>query len=155
MRETIKHPLLVQLYDYWQKLRGARRFPLRREFEPVALPRLLPHLIVNDVEHQPRGKPRFRVRLEGDHVVRARGRSAKGKYLDEPGVIVLGNDVLGAYARMVETGEPWYSEGTFSNDQIRAGWLYRLALPFGGDSDARVDFVVVGFLHETAPVAKP
>jgi len=155
MRATVKHPLLGQLYDYWQKLRGTRRIPLRRDFEPMALPRLLPHLIVNDVEHGTRGKPRFRVRLEGDHVVRARGRSAKGKYLDEPGVIVLGNNVISAYARMVETAEPWYSEGTFNTDQIRSGRLYRLALPFGGESDARVDFIIVGFVHETAPAAKP
>jgi hypothetical protein len=154
MRETVKHPLLLQLYDYWHKLRGARRFPLRREFEPVALPRLLPYLIVNDVEVGPRGKPRFRVRLEGDQVVRARGGSAKGKYLDEAGVIVFGNDVTSAYARLVETGEPWYSEGTFASDQIRSGMLYRLALPFGGESDARVDYIIVGFVHDAGPAPK-
>ena len=154
MRTTVKHPLLIQLYDYWDKLRGARRFPLRREFEPVALPRVLPQLIINEVEIGARGKLRFRVRLEGDHVVRARGGSAKGKYLDEPGVIVLGNDVSSGYARLVESGEPWYSEGTFATDQIRSGLLFRLALPFGGESDARVDFIIVGFVHETGPAPK-
>lgn len=148
MRETVHHPLLKQLQEYWLGLRAGRRFPLRREFDPMALPRLVPHLIVNEVERGAGGKVRFRIRLEGEQVARARGGSAKGRYLDEPGVVVLGNDVLRAYTRMVADAEPWYSEGTFSTEQIRSGRLYRLALPFGGDSDAEVAFIVVGFVHE-------
>lgn len=148
MRDTVDHPLLKQLYDYWQRLRGARRFPLRAEFDPMALPPILPHLVVNEVERGPGGKLRFRLRLEGEHVVRARGFSAKGRYLDEPGVVVLSNDVVAAYSRLVATGEPWYSEGSFSTEQIRFGRLHRLALPFGAKTDAVVDFVIVGFVHE-------
>ncbi len=49
MRETVNHPLLRQLFEYWLRLRNGRRFTLRREFDPTALPRLLPHLIVNEV----------------------------------------------------------------------------------------------------------
>jgi len=151
MRETVNHPLLRQLHEYWLRLRASRRFPLRREFDPMALPRLLPHLIVNEVERDALGKPRFRIRLEGEHVVRARGRSAKGQYLDEPGVVVLGNDVVAAYTRMSADAEPWYSEGNFSTEQIRSGRLHRLALPFGTDSDGQVDFIIVGFIHEAGP----
>jgi hypothetical protein len=148
MRETVHHPLLKQLHEYWLRLSAGRRFPLRREFDPMALPRLLPHLIVNEVVRGPGGKVRFQIRLEGEQVVRARGSSGKGRYLDEPGVVVLGNDVLAAYARMVADAEPWYSEGSFSTAQIRSGRLYRLALPFGGESDAEVGFIIVGFVHE-------
>ncbi len=81
-------------------------------------------------------------------MVRARGHSAKGRYLDEPGVVVLGNDAVAAFTRMAEEAEPHYSEGSFSTEQIRSGRLHRLALPFGTDSDARVDFIIVGFVHE-------
>lgn len=149
MRDAVDHPLLKQLFDYWQCLRGARRFPLRAEFDPLALPSLLPHLVVNEVERGPGGKLRFRLRLEGEHVARARGFSAKGRYLDEPGVVVLDNDVIGAYARIVATGEPWFSEGSFNTELIRYGRLFRLALPFGAESVAEVGFIIVGFVHES------
>lgn len=148
MRDSVTHPLLKQLFDYWQRLSAGRRFPLRRNFDPMAMPKLLPHLIVNEVERGAGGQLRFRIRLEGEHVARVRGRSAKGRYLDESGVVILGNDVPAAYARIVASGEPWFSEGTFSTEQIRSGRLYRLALPFGDQSDTQVDFIIVGFVHE-------
>lgn len=149
MHEAVDHPLLKQLFDYWQRLRGPRRFPLRAEFDPMALPPILPHLVINEVVREPGGKVRFRLRLEGEHVVRARGFSAKGRYLDEPGVVVLSNDAVAAYSSIAATGEPWYSEGSFSTEQIRFGRLHRLALPFGDESDAVVDFIIVGFVHES------
>jgi hypothetical protein len=151
MRDTIQHPLLRDLYDHWESLRGTRALPRRAEFDPFKLPRLLPYLIVNEVEHAPGGALRFRIRLEGEGVVQARGRSAKGRYLDEPGVVVLADAVQEAYARIVAERRPWYSEGTFRPDELRSGRLQRLALPFAGDDPERVDFIIVGFIHELDP----
>ena len=95
MRDSIHHPLLRELYDLWETLRAGRPLPRRADFDPFRLPRLLPFLIVNAVERSPGGKVRFRIRLEGEGVVQARGKTAKGRYLDEPGVIVLGSGVVG------------------------------------------------------------
>jgi hypothetical protein len=148
MRESIEHPLLRDLFDYWTALRGERGLPRRADFDPFALPRLLPFLIVNEVERGADGRARIRIRLEGDGVVTARGWSAKGRYVDEPGVIVLGQGVMQAYSDILDTGRPWYAAGTFRPDALRSGMLYRLALPFCGDDPARVDFIVVGFIHE-------
>ena len=153
MRDTIHHPLLRALYDYWDALRGGRALPRRADFDPFKLPRLLPFLIVNAVERGPGGKLRFRIRLEGEGVVQARGHTAKGRYLDEPGVVVLGSGVMEAYRRMVEDRRPWYTEGSFRPDAFRSGSLHRLALPFAGDDPERVDFIVVGFIHDLPPVA--
>lgn len=148
MRDSIHHPLLRDLYDYWVSLRGAAVLPRRADFDPMKLPRLLPYLIVNEVERGPGGAIRFRIRLEGEGVAAARGRSARGRYLDEPGVVVLGEGVAEAYARIVAERRPWYVEGTFRPDELRSGRLRRLALPFAGDDPERVDFIVVGFIHE-------
>jgi hypothetical protein len=151
MRDSIHHPLLRDLYDYWASLRGDLALPRRADFDPLQLPRLLPFLIVNEVERGPGGTMRFRIRLEGEGVVAARGHSARGRYLDEPGVVVLGEGVAEAYERIVAERRPWYAEGTFRPDELRSGLLRRLALPFAGDDPERVDFIVVGFVHEIRP----
>ena len=153
MRDAIHHPLLLALYDYWVSLRGERALPRRADFDPFKLPRLLPSLIVNEVERGPGGRLRFRIRLEGEGVVQVRGWTAKGRYLDEPGVVLLGSGVIEAYERIVADRRPWYSEGTFRPDAFRSGSLHRLALPFAGDDPERVDFIVVGFIHDLHPVA--
>jgi hypothetical protein len=148
MRDTIQQPLLAELYEYWEALRGDRALPRRADFDPFKLSRLLPWLIVNEVERGPGGKIRFRVRLEGEGVAQVRGRSARGRYLDEPGVIVLGDAVIPAYERIVGDRRPWYVTGTFRPDAFRSGVLHRLALPFAVDDPERVDFVIVGFIHD-------
>ena len=151
MRDTIHHPLLREFYDHWEALRAGRPLPRRADFDPFKLPRLLPFLIVNQVERSPNGKLRFRIRLEGEGVVQARGKTAKGRYIDEPGVIVLGSGVIEAYRRLVADRRPWYAEGTFRPDAFRSGMLHRLALPFAGDDLERVDFIIVGFIHDLGP----
>ncbi|MBP7063967.1 hypothetical protein [Ferrovibrio sp.] len=149
-RATIGHPGLLPLYDHWRELRqDDARPPPRDAFDPRRLGRALAWLIVNEVVHgaAPDGGPRFRIRLEGDDVVQARGYGAKGRFIDEPGVLVLHNEVTAHYRRIVETGRPWYSEGRFRHAEGRYGQLYRLAVPFAGEVPDRVDFIFVGFLH--------
>lgn len=153
MRETIHHPLLRDLCDHWDALRAGRMLPRRADFDPFRIPRLLPFLIVNAVERGLGGKLRFRIRLEGEGVVQARGKSAKGRYIDEPGVIVLGSGVIEAYQRMVADRKPWYTEGAFRPDAFRSGSLHRLALPFADADPERVDFIIVGFIHDLPPLA--
>jgi hypothetical protein len=153
MHDTIHHPLLRDLYEQWEALRAGRPLPRRADFDPFRMPRLLPFLIVNEVERGARGKIRFRIRLEGEAVVQARGKGARGRYLDEPGVIVLGSGVIEGYGRMLADRRPWYTEGTFRPDAFRSGTLHRLALPFAGDDPERVDFIMVGFIHDLPPVA--
>lgn len=144
LRAQIKHPRLIELLEYWVKLKGDRKLPLRSDLDPAAIPRLLPNIILNEVELDPL---RFRIRLEGEQVSVARGFNAAGRYFDEPGVVVLKDDVLVAYKQMVEDGKPRYSDGAFAYHDGRGGQLYRLAVPFSLEGET-VDFIVVGFYHE-------
>ncbi len=149
-RAAIGHPGLLPLYDYWCELQQDGASPPPRDaFDPRRLGRALAWLIVNEVVHgaAPDGGPRFRIRLEGDDVVQARGYGAKGRFIDEPGVLLLHNEVTAQYRRIVETRQPWYSEGGFRHAEGRYGRLYRLAVPFAGALPGRVDFIFVGFLH--------
>lgn len=143
-RGGIGHPKLVTLYDYWHGLRGDRDMPLRRLFDPLHIPALLPNILLNEVVGRP---PRFRIRVEGSAVSAARGFDATGKFLDDEGVAVLDDGIFAAYAAMVLDRKPWYSTGAFTADSGRAGDLYRLALPLSAEGH-RVDFILVGFFHE-------
>lgn len=41
---------LRQLVDYWDRIRGDRLFPMRRDFDPVEVPKLLRNIRLADVE---------------------------------------------------------------------------------------------------------
>jgi hypothetical protein len=73
-------PLLTALLDYWEKKRGNRDMPRRRDIDPLEMPtRLLPYLQL--IELGERGRLRFR--LIGTAIVDAMGRDATGRYLDD------------------------------------------------------------------------
>ena len=52
-RESILHPKLVQLYDYWDTIRDVRAMPGRRDMDPLDIPKLLANMVLYDVEHDP------------------------------------------------------------------------------------------------------
>ncbi|WP_430397048.1 PAS domain-containing protein [Ferrovibrio sp.] len=152
-RASIGHQGLHRLYDYWHELKaGKLEPPQRSSFDPLRIGPFLSSLIINEVLHGEAadGGARFRIRLEGDDVVRARGYSAKGHYLDEPGVLVLNPDAtISEYRQVVSSGEPSYSAGRFQHAQQRYGRMYRLVLPFAGkEHPGRVDFLFVDFRFE-------
>jgi|GEM_PF-5057039 len=152
-RAGIGHPGLLALYDYWFELKAGRPEPPQRTaFDPLRMGAALPTLIINEVVHgaAPDGGPRFRIRLEGDDVVQARGFSSKGRFIDEPGVLLLKKEsTIAEYVQVVATGVPSYRQGRFKHAEGRFGKLYRLAVPFAGpEHPARVDFLYVCFRHE-------
>ncbi len=72
--------LHAELYRLWSsKCRGGR-LAGRRDFDPLEMPQLLPHLTLFDVERDPL---RFRIRLVGTAIVAAMGRDTTGLYLDQ------------------------------------------------------------------------
>lgn len=78
----IQHPIPALALAEWNRMRGDRAMPSPADVDPLALPRrLLPHLLLLDVEHDP--VPRFRWRLIGTHTTAALGRDSTGRYWDE------------------------------------------------------------------------
>lgn len=59
-------PLIEAGFNYWNGKRLGRRIPARGDFDPVIeIPKLLPHIILIDVQLRPLD---FRFRLVGSHV---------------------------------------------------------------------------------------
>lgn len=73
-------PILGNALSYWERKRGDRRIPSRRDIDPTEIPRLLSHVQMIDVID--RGA-RFRYRLVGTALVEAFGQDYTGRFADE------------------------------------------------------------------------
>jgi hypothetical protein len=145
-RAHIAHPALRQLYRSWLTQRGVRPVPLRRDIDPVAIPRLLPHLIIAE---RAEGDD-LRYRLVGTRIVDAHGvdytgwrlsRLAKGEALK------LAHEL---YGPVMERGLPVYSEGPFQWPGGEYRWTRRLHLPMSLEG-SRIDMALVGQVFDSKP----
>jgi hypothetical protein len=129
-------PVLGALHRYWNRCRGARRVPDRRDIDPIALgPKLLPHIGLMDIVE---GGARVRYRLLGTAIVERFGSNPTGKFMDE----VMGGSyseyIHGLYREMLRAHAPVFSESVFRWDVsgfVRTRRLY-LPLTHGGDAIA-------------------
>ena len=143
--EQISDKRLVELYQYWDRLRGSRFAPTRGEVDPAAIPRLLPHVLLTELVGEP---PRCRFRLVGTEVERHFGTLMTGRFIDE---LMRGeylDFIAGLYRRLAAERVPIYSENTYGPGD---GWdaysdvfrTSRLLLPISNDGE-RVDMALCG-----------
>jgi hypothetical protein len=80
-----RHDSIRQFLTYYRSLHPAGALPARSAFNPMAIPRLLPHLVLTEVEYpdDPQDRPRFRVKVAGAEVTAALGMALHGRYMDE------------------------------------------------------------------------
>ncbi|WP_331374115.1 PAS domain-containing protein [Sinorhizobium chiapasense] len=71
----MRNKTTIELFRYWNTLRGERDLPRRDEIEPQDICALLPSLFI--LERQPSGDIRFR--LAGTHVCALFGRELRGQ----------------------------------------------------------------------------
>ena len=107
---TISEPRILELHAYWERIAAGRRMPSRKDLDPADLPRLLPHLMLVDVQPG----DRYRYRLIGTENVFEHGIDATGRYVDEvvPG-LEYKEHVLKLYGECVRERRPVYSESEF------------------------------------------
>jgi len=144
-----RSPLLRQLYAYWDTQRAGRRMPSRQDMDPLGIdPRLLPWIMLLDVEQAPR---RFRYRLVGTRLVEVMDRDLTGRYLDD--LRDLGpvmDTILSRYDTVVDSRSPL----NFEDDLVDVNGD-RLALPLG-ETDNQVQAIMVGFsAQDRAPDPEP
>jgi hypothetical protein len=108
----ISHPLLRQLYEYWDSKRAGRAMPARSDLDPIEIPDLLRHLILLDITHDPL---RFRVRLYGTGVAELRGHDLTGRFLYEDGLTPIGQQTRPWNVRTVEDRQPHYTVGDYTD----------------------------------------
>lgn len=137
----ITDPRLQQGVDYWRRKAGVREMPCRADIDPGEIPKLLPDLMLVDVE--PDG--RYRYRLIGTANYDAHGFNATGRYLDEvlPGPEYRAH-VLGLYDECLRSRRPVYSESVFISPRHRVTERHTkvLFLPLSDDGE-RINMLMV------------
>ena len=130
----------AELYRIWRAKCKEGRLPGRRDFDPLEMPQLLPHLTLFDVERDPM---RFRIRLVGTAIVGAMGRDTTGLYLDQLERI----DNVAERARQLALDKtPFFLAG------LPLTWTHRdyrtysvLGLPLAGDGEV-VDMLLYSMI---------
>ena len=149
-RETIPHPKLIQLYDYWTSICDGRDMPARRDMDPLDIPRLLPNIVLFDVEYDP---IRFRVRLYGTALTKISRNEITGRYLDEPGISPIYSLVGPANKKSALTKKALLLDAPYPPN-LGGGHFYRLSLPLSDDG-RQVSMLLTGFYREKHALAEP
>lgn len=109
-RTLIAHPAPRQLYDYRLVPRAGRPAPLRRDIDPIDMPKLLPDLIIAERA----GPDDLRYRLVGTRIVQAHGLDYTGWLLSD---LAREHDALALalqlYTPVLDRALPVYTEGPF------------------------------------------
>jgi hypothetical protein len=132
----MKHATTRELYDYWNRVRGRERAPLRSNIEPSDIRRILADTFILEVE----ARDRYAVRLAGTRVCSIYCREIKGTNLldlwsgeDRSAMTTLAAAVAEDGAAAVVTVTAW----TAREQDLVSEWLL-LPLRHGGGSFNRV-----------------
>lgn len=139
----IRDPRLHRLFEYWSARKGERRFPARRDIDPLDLRYLLGNIMLVDVLREPL---RFRVRLHGDNLVRRADYDLTGKMLADLPISDYRTYVIGRCTGLVDTGEPL----AVQHDRVLDGRSRRyeaLWLPFS-ENDADVTMLLCALIYD-------
>lgn len=143
--QSLSHPLLIDLYRYWEAKRGERAFPARGDLDPGEITRCLPHVMLVDVFAAPL---RFRYRLVGTGVTALAGvGELTGRWVDEDTFGACAEAVHSLYRNVVDTRLPVRAFGRAQ--KIRGDeWmmLENILMPLG-EADGLVTMVLVGAIN--------
>ena len=133
-----------ELLSHWIAIHPGDRIPARAEFDPLSVPRVLPSLVLTDVERDPY---RFRVRVMGTAVVEAMGEDFTGRYLDEVWPNADEQLLVRHRVEVVESGLPNYRYGVSPTSfRLDFAALERVFLPFAANGED-VDVILSAIVY--------
>ena len=135
----IEDEKLQRLYLYWRDKRGDRRFPARRDIDPLDFAYTLGWVTLVDVTHNP---VRFRFRLYGSELVHRVGLDLTGTYVDQHPHREFGNLLQQSWEGVVTRGEPTCVRYERILDGRKRQWE-SLRMPLSSDGTT-VDMLLAG-----------
>lgn len=135
------------LLEYYASIHPADRLPARADFDPLAIPRLLPHLMLVRID---RASRRFRVKVVGNAVAMALPVPLHGRWLDEirPEEGLDTAHMIAARQAVLDSGEVSYLYGRtptrFSLDFANIEYAH---CPLAGDG-VQVDHILTVYQSE-------
>ena len=118
--------------------------PTRADIDPTDIPRLLPHLLLADVEDK---VPDVRFRLFGTKLVESFGNEFTGHHLSELDLGAESDAVVESFARAIDTGEPQFQVSQFWTRDYRRRRIQQLLLPLSEDGE-RVSMILAGVFSD-------
>ncbi len=107
----VTSPLVREMFAYWEEMRAGRPLPLKADFDPSRVPRLLPYLTLEEVHRDPF---RIRYRLVGTEQARFAAEDFTGRWLHElawePKVV---EGLLEQYRLVLESRAPVFGASMF------------------------------------------
>jgi hypothetical protein len=144
----VQHPRLRRLYEYWLARCAGRRFPARKDIDPLEFPYILGDVMLVDVLRHPL---RFRVRLHGTNMVMRAGYDMTGKTLDQLPGPEYREHVLARCQRLLDAGAPLATvHDRVLDDRL---WRYEVVwLPFSDDG-VEINMLLCALIY--SDVARP
>ncbi|MBU6298124.1 MAG: PAS domain-containing protein [Alphaproteobacteria bacterium] len=129
--------------NYWNTLRGSRRYPARQDLRPRDIAPILRNMVLAKVID---GGADFEFRIAGDAQVQAYGVPFQGKRLSEVGPQnnAFSASVRGIYRHVVESAAPIAVRGRMGAGfpNVKFAYCESLFLPLGPSDDV-VDHILV------------
>ncbi|WP_420405501.1 PAS domain-containing protein [Nisaea sp.] len=97
------HDTISEALAYWEGLRDGRGLPLRAEFDPVDIPRLLPSIVFFEVVE---GGRDFRFRVIGERVRSIFFENYTGRTLGSLGHVEADGPLMRSFREAVANGAP-------------------------------------------------
>ena len=145
-------PMHRNAFAYWQQLAGKGTSPLRSDFDPFAIPYVLPHVIMTNVVDRGRD---FQFRVFGQAVLDRLNNNYTGMFLSELPDQEKRQKVWQSYRAVTETGRPSRSALEYTGPYENISVAEELYLPFfqtGGDICSIL--VVVAFDNSGKPPSR-
>ncbi|HLZ67700.1 MAG TPA: PAS domain-containing protein [Aliidongia sp.] len=139
-RAKLRSAVLVQLFDYWQTIRGGRLMPPWSAIKPEEIAPVLPRIWVWRLDE--RGEPR--IRLVGESILEVTSRNIRDSTPDDLYPPAEAADIRSRILKV--TGMPTcsFTDGEVFDRATRVGSGERLALPYLDDRGA---LGVIGASH--------
>ena len=137
---------LRRLYAYWLSRRAGRRYPARRNIDPLDFRYLMGRIVLIDVLRAPL---RFRIRLQGVEVVKYFRRDLTGKTFEDIARPELRAFMLHRAKELVEAGEPHFARRELVKDD-RALRFEVAVLPLADDGFT-IDMVLLAIIFPFFP----
>lgn len=143
--------VLQQTLEYWQRMRGQRQMPTRKDLDPADIPRLLRKLMLADVTSDVTSDvtpgetgimtraaarsegPQIRVRLVGTEVVGRFGYELTGYCLSEIDYGNQSDEIASLYREAVASAQPQFARIEFWQGSNRRMRMQHLLLPLSDD----------------------
>lgn len=135
---SIEDERLRRLYRYWDEKRQGRRFPARRDIDPLDFPYVLGQMMLIDVSYDPL---QFRFRLYGTELVDRMGFDMTGRTLDKHPLPEFRDFLERGWREVLDTGAPAH---VFFNRLVddRQRRFESLRLPLSADGQ-KIDIIMV------------